>query len=162
MSNVVKMSEAASLGLHAMVVLAEEPDRSVSIKEIVESLDVSGAHLSKVLQRLVRAGLLNSTRGPYGGFTLGRPSNKITLLDVYESIEGPLVPSKCLFSTPRCDGRECILGGLLENVNREVRDHLAGTTLADLDHIDFTAGAEGKKGEEAEKRELGLESNNNM
>ena len=142
MSNVVKMSEAASLALHAMVLLAERVDKLVPTREMMESLDVSGAHLSKVLQQLVKGGLLESVRGPSGGFTLGRPGKDITLLDVYETVEGPLTPSKCLFSRARCDGRDCILGGLLENVGQEVRDHLAKTTLADLDHVDFGASTE--------------------
>ena len=95
-------------------------------------LHVSQAHLSKVLQRLSKAGLVRPLRGPRGGFTLARSASRITLLDVFEAIEGPLQPSGCLLSHPICEDRGCILGGLLESTNRKVREYLTGTRLSEL------------------------------
>ena len=132
MSSVLKISEAASLALHSMAFLAANPEQSVSTREIASRLRVSEAHLSKVLQRLTKAGFAKSMRGPKGGFVIGKPADQITLLDVYESIEGPIEPCECLFGTPVCDGIGCILGGLLGTVDRQVRGYLAGTKLSDL------------------------------
>ena len=56
------------------------------------------------------------------------------MLDVYEAIEGPLVPNKCLLGTPICDG-QCIFGDLLETVDRQVGDYLAGTNLSELTDV---------------------------
>jgi len=132
MSNVLKISEAASLAMHTMGLLAARPERMLSTKEVASVLGASEAHLSKVLQRLARVGLVRSIRGPKGGFALGKESHEILLLEVYESIEGPLVSSNCLLGAPVCDGTECILGGLLKSVNKEVKEYLAETKVSDL------------------------------
>ena len=132
MSSVLSISDAASLAMHAMVFLAARANRSASSREIALELNASGAHLSKVLQRLAKVGLLKSMRGPRGGFRLGRPPEQVPLLEVYESIEGPLQSRNCLLSRPVCVGDKCILGGLLETVNELVRGHLTETKLSQL------------------------------
>ncbi len=135
MANLLKISEAASLALHTMVYLAAKNERLVTTHEIGEVLRVSEAHLSKVLQRLGKVGLVDATRGPKGGFCLAKAGEDISLLEVYEAIEGPLADTVCLLGEPVCQGNECILGGLLETVNRQAREYLAGTTLADLTDV---------------------------
>lgn len=128
MAVLLRISEAASLALHTVVLLAAEPGRVVSTGEIASTLRVSAAHLAK-------AGLVRSIRGPKGGFILGRAGEEITLLEVYEAVEGPLVLSDCLFSEPICSGERCILGGLLEEVNDRVRGYLAETRISELDNV---------------------------
>ena len=133
MSNMLKMSEAASLALHSVLLLAANPDRSIPAREIASKFHVSEAHLSKVLQRLTRVGLVKSTRGPKGGFMLGKTAAEISLLDVYESIEGPFVPCKCLLGNRICGSEKCcILGELLETVDEQIRNYLAETKLSRL------------------------------
>jgi len=132
MSTVLKLSEAASIAFHAMLFVAENTDGPVSAKTIASALDVSEAHLAKVLQRLAGVGLLRSTRGPKGGFTLGKPAKKITLLDVYEAIEGALSSARCLFGTPICDRKQCIFGEILPEVSKRLREHMATKTLFQL------------------------------
>ncbi len=131
MSEAVRFSEAAALGMHAMALLADRPGRWVSLREIAEALSVSENHLAKVLQRLVRRGLLTSTRGPRGGFRLAVDGGEVTLLDVYEAIEGPYRVRGCMFAHPRCEG-DCIVGGLIGSVNRQVKETLASASLSDL------------------------------
>ena len=58
MPTVLRISDAAALALHAMVMLAEAPERRMSAKAIASELDASQAHLAKVLQRLAKAGLV--------------------------------------------------------------------------------------------------------
>ena len=132
MANLLKISEAASLALHTMVYLAAHDRGLATTHEIGEVLRVSEAHLAKVLQRLAKVGLVDSTRGPKGGFCLARSGDDISLLEVYETIEGPLADTVCLLGQPVCQGEKCILGGLLETVNRQAREYLAGTSLAEL------------------------------
>jgi Rrf2 family protein len=132
MSTAIKVSDAASLAMHTMVLLADRKDRSMTAQEIAEALKASKAHLAKVLQRLAHAGLLRSERGPGGGFMLARPGKEITLLQVYETIEGPLAASDCLLHTRLCGGKNCILGGLLTQLNAQVRKYLSKTRLTDL------------------------------
>lgn len=131
MQHILKVSEAASLGLHTMAYLAAQPNKRISTHEVAEKLKVSEAHLAKVMQRLGRAGLVVSQRGPKGGFTLAKPPDKITLLEVYEAIEGKLNKTGCLLGKPVCDG-DCILGGLLNGLDRQVREYFSTTKLLDI------------------------------
>jgi len=132
MSSVVKVSEAATLALHTTVFLAANPGERFSVKQMARAHDVSRAHLSKVLQRLAKVGLVNSTRGPKGGFVLACPADEITLLDVYEAVDGPLSPTICLFGSPICNGRGCIMGDLLKTVNEKTKAYLTQTTVLDV------------------------------
>lgn len=127
----LKISDAANLAFHAIVFLAANPDRPISNHEIAKALRVSENHLSKVLQRLAKDGLVKSIRGPKGGFALEKPADKITLLDVFQVIDGPLAHSNCLLGNPLCNG-QCILGGLLKNMNNQVADYFATTKISEL------------------------------
>lgn len=132
MPSILRISEAAALGLHTMAMLAEEPDQRISNHQIAEALHASEHHVPKVLQRLAKGGLVRSARGPKGGFVLAMPAEDITLLDVYECIEGPLRPNYCLLDPPICGGEHCILGGLVVTVTEQFCEYLKKTTLADL------------------------------
>jgi len=132
MSSVLKVSDAAAMGLHAMVLLSANRGRLLSNHNIAAALGVSEAHLSKVLQRLAHAGFVKSTRGPGGGFAVARDGGRRSLLDVYEVIEGPLRPSDCLLASPVCGGRRCIFGGMLKRFNTEARGYLARTKVSEL------------------------------
>ena len=135
MSEILRFSDAASLAFHAMAYLARTPDERHTVGHIAGLLHCSEAHLSKVMQRLHRAGLVVSTRGPRGGYRLERPAKAITLLDVYEVVDGPLDGAECLFETPVCQAGRCVLGDLLERVNRQINDYLSQTTLSDLSNV---------------------------
>ena len=70
MGNLVRISEPASLSLHAAALLARRPGERTSNQEIASALHVSEHHLAKVLQQLGKAEIVRSTRGPRGGFEL--------------------------------------------------------------------------------------------
>jgi Rrf2 family protein len=114
-----------------MVLLAAPGNRAMSTRQIGEQLKVSGHHLSKVMQRLGRAGLVESTRGPKGGFRLARRGSSITLLDIYEAVEGRLGARTCLLGRPVCQGG-CALAGLVNILGHELQTYLASTKLGDL------------------------------
>ena len=128
----LKLSEAASLALHTMVYLAGLPGKHVSAREIAGDMNVSEAHLSKVLQRLAREGLVDSVRGPKGGFSIGSRYADVSLLDIYESIEGPMHDKHCFRTTRVCNGNTCIFGGLLGDVSSQVKEYLSQTKLPEL------------------------------
>jgi len=134
MSKMLNISEAATIALHTTALLADDPEKMLSVKDIVNKITVSPAHLSKVLQRLGKVGLVKSLRGPKGGFLLAKDPHEITLLDVYESIDGPMTSSACLLDSPICNGK-CILDTVLEDVNKEVFRILKNTRLSDLSGI---------------------------
>ena len=144
MTGVFRISEAGTIALHAAVYLAANPDRICSAHEMAGALKVSEAHLVKVLQRLTRTGLVNPRRGPKGGFTLARPAADTALRDVYEAIEGKLQPADCLLKAKVCTGKDCILGGMVRNVNAEALAYLSATRLSDLAHA-FNKPSIGRK-----------------
>jgi len=135
MASLLRISEAASLGLHAMALLAQNSGEEMSNAEVADRLKVSSAHLSKVFQRLSHAGLVEGRRGPRGGFSLAKKPSKITLLDVYEAIEGDFEPDKCLFPEPICSGKRCILGDAIKDINNLVKKALSRTKLSDLKKV---------------------------
>lgn len=131
----INISQAASLALHAMAILAAESPNSCTTAELAKRLDASAAHLSKIMQRLRKAGLVEASRGPSGGFWLSRPAEEITLLEAYEAIEGRLNEKSCLMHNPVCRGHGCIFADLLGDLGKQVRDYLSSTTLADVEQL---------------------------
>jgi Rrf2 family transcriptional regulator, nitric oxide-sensitive transcriptional repressor len=134
MTHGVPISDAVSLALHSVAVIAARKEPT-SVHDISRRLDVSGNHLSKVLQQLARSGLVKSTRGPSGGFTLARKSESLSLLNVYEAIEGPLRTSACLMRKKTCGNKACIFGDAMETMQEVFRNHLKSTRIADISTI---------------------------
>jgi len=130
MAALLRMSEATALGLHAAVLVAEA-NRPVSAADMAKQLEASEAHLAKVLQSLTRAGILRSKRGPKGGYELAQQAASVSLLDVYESLEGKLPLQACLFEREQCDRVQCILGGLVQSVRSDIAEYLKKTSLED-------------------------------
>ena len=129
----LRISEAASLGFHALAYLAcAEDGKPQSVAHLAKVLSVSEAHLSKVLQRLAKHGLTISRRGPRGGFLLARDPAEIPLLTIYEAIDGPLKANTCLLGSPICAPGACIMGRMLHSVAKTVRDYLSETTVSDM------------------------------
>ncbi len=135
MGNMLKLSEGASLGLHAMAVIASNQGVNIKTEAIASMLNGSANHLSKVMQRLVKAGLAESVRGPAGGFQLARSADRITLLEIYEAIEGEFNSVDCMLSKKICDGSLCICGDVLRNINKLLYDHFSSTKLSQLVNV---------------------------
>lgn len=133
MPKLVNISEAVSLGLHTMALLAVQPHQRLRNQQIAETLEASTHHLAKVMPRLVRVGLVASTSGPQGGFQLDKPAAEVALLTIYEAIDGALDDdNNCLLRAPICRGGKCMLGEVLHSLRTQLRDYLTNTTLAEL------------------------------
>lgn len=130
MADIIKISDATALALHSMVHLAVDPEKQSTTAEIAELFEASKHHLAKVHQRLTKAGLLLSSRGPGGGVGLAKNPAEITLLDIYEAIEGEMVHRPCLFGKQECPRGDCVLSGLLPGLAAQVRIYFEQTTLA--------------------------------
>ncbi|HNX44678.1 MAG TPA: Rrf2 family transcriptional regulator [Bacteroidales bacterium] len=131
MAKIVTYSEAASIGMHGMVLIARAGE-IMNIQKITEITGSSKHHVAKVMQRLVKDGLLISNRGPQGGFMLNEEPKNITLLRIYESIEGEVKILECPHEKPVCPFGKCILGNVVPQMTTLFRDQLASTTLFDL------------------------------
>lgn len=137
MHNLLNFSEALALAFHTMGIFAAHPDRLIRAGEIARALNVSENHLQKVNQRLAKAGLIRAVRGPKGGFCLNRRADGISLLEVYEAIEGPLIRNQCILGRPACISPHCILGQLTDGVHGMVSDFFREQTVAGLAHEGF-------------------------
>lgn len=136
MADLINVSEAASLGLHAMTYLVAHPDQNATTATMAQRLRVSEHHLAKVMQRLARAGLVASARGPRGGFHLAKDPRQVSLLAVYEAIEGKLEAKACLLAAkPLCPNGRCLLGGLHQSLHKQIKEHFKNTKLADLANV---------------------------
>ena len=129
--SILKISEASIIALHALMELAKCRDKLLSVKEIAERLNVSANHLSKVLQRLCKVGIVKSIKGFNGGFSLCVEPEDITFMDLYEIFDGKLKDANCLLRRVACK-ENCIFGTMLASISKEVRKKFKNTTLAEL------------------------------
>jgi Rrf2 family protein len=128
MAKIFSMSEAASIAIHSMVLVARS-ENGINAVKIAEHTGFSKNHISKVAQRLVKDDLLKSVRGPSGGFTLKKPPAEITLLDIYESIEGPLEITDCPLVNEVCNFDQCLMGNVVNKMTVEFKRYLKEQTL---------------------------------
>jgi len=88
----MKISRSTGYALLAAgYIAANEKGGVILSQDISKKYNIPLEYLLKILQQLVKANLLRSKRGPRGGFCLAKPSKKITLLDVIEAVDGPMV-----------------------------------------------------------------------
>jgi Rrf2 family protein len=134
MASLVKISEAASLAIHTMALLARERDEHFTNEMIARRLGAPEHHLAKVMQRLAKAGLVESLRGPAGGFRLGVSPKDVGLLEIYEAVEGPMsdAGAACPLGRPACKKKTCMLGTLMCRLHRQALNYLAKTTVEQL------------------------------
>jgi Rrf2 family transcriptional regulator, nitric oxide-sensitive transcriptional repressor len=131
MAKIVSYSEAASIGMHGMVLVARAGE-TINVQKIADITGSSRHHVAKVMQRLVKEGFLSSNRGPSGGFKLNIEPAKITLLQIYEAIEGQVKVLTCPHEKQVCPFDKCILGSVVTKMTQTFRDHLSENTLSDL------------------------------
>lgn len=117
--------------MRAMVHLAcHNGNAAVSTRTIAEKEDISYQLACKLMQRLSGAGLVKSSMGPRGGFTLGRAPGKINLLEIIEAVQGPVSVNRCLVKGQGCERQsECPVSGTLEQLQRHIESFLTKTTL---------------------------------
>lgn len=129
MSNIVTLSEAASIGLHAVILIAQS-DKPLNVRKVAERTQSSKHHVAKVMQRLSKQGFLGSLRGPSGGFFLKQPAESITLLDIYEAIEGKIEMTQCPLDKLVCPFGKCIMNNITNKMTKDFRNYLSNNTVA--------------------------------
>lgn len=128
MSKVVSMSEAASIALHGVILIAREKE-GLNVLKIAERTNTSKHHVAKVMQRLVKAGYLTSHRGPSGGFELRKKPEDINFLEIYEIIEGSIEIGKCPMDKQVCPFDKCIMNNVTSKMTREFKEYLRKQTI---------------------------------
>ena len=88
----MRLNRSVGYGLMAVAYVAlHSKDGLVMASKVAKAYNIPLEYLLKIMQQLVRANVLRSKRGPRGGFSLSRPPKKITLLQVIEAVDGPMV-----------------------------------------------------------------------
>lgn len=133
MAKIVHLSEAASLAIHAMVLIGKS-DSHINVNILAKEMGASRNHLAKVLQLLVKQNFLKSIRGPSGGFVLNSNPAEITLLDIYEAVEGRIDTPDCPLDRQICPFDKCLMGGMVKSVTNQFKEYFKDQTLEKFIH----------------------------
>jgi FeS assembly SUF system regulator len=132
----LRLSKKADYALIAMNHLARKqsgPCASTSARDIAERYDIPIELMAKVLQRLVRTGLLVSTQGTRGGYTLSRPSGSISVADVIQAIDGPFTVTACSTDKNDCEQySKCNVRGPLWQIRERIVAALGTVSIAEM------------------------------
>ncbi len=130
----MQLTRAADYAVRAMLHMSTLPFGSrVSLAVLADATGVPGTFLSKVLQALSRAELVESRRGPEGGFELRQPPAEITLLTVIEAIDGPVRLNACLGHDDGCERSSwCAAHPVWVEAQQAMAGVLSRATIAEL------------------------------
>jgi Rrf2 family protein len=134
----MKLSTKSTYGLRAMLNIAlGKKNEPVSINDIARSEGISVAYLEQLLNRLRRAGLIESTRGPKGGYRLAKSSAKLTVGDIVRTLDGEIIPVHCIDPKKSLKGpckktKDCVPKIVWFKLHKAIDDCLNSITLEDL------------------------------
>jgi Rrf2 family nitric oxide-sensitive transcriptional repressor len=125
-------SSTAEYALRAIVHLAMHGSRACPAAQIAGTTQIPPGYVSKVLQDLGRAGLVQSQRGPNGGFTLTRDAAKITVLEVVNAVDPIKRIVRCPLDIPSHGTKLCRLHQRLDDAIGSVEKVLSESSIADM------------------------------
>lgn len=125
----MKYSKATNYALHTMLFLAmAPPNKLVGVQQLAEKQNVSPTYLSKILTKLVKEGMIDSSSGANGGYSLSQNWEDITFLDIIHAIEGKSsLFDCCLNSDPVCVIKEVML-----SAEEKMEEALRNQKISDL------------------------------
>lgn len=128
----MQITRQADYALRAMYYLAKvDPTQRSATSQIAEDQRIPPSFLAKIISQLSIAGLIHTSRGARGGVSLARPPENITILEVVEAIDGPIMLNECTSSTEVCPfGEECPIRPLWCDAQAELVERLRTTTFA--------------------------------
>lgn len=126
------LTRSSEYAIRALALLAVTGEgRSLQSREIAARLGLPPQFLTKILRRLTAGGVVTSQRGRCGGFSLGRPPQQISLLEVVLPFEEPRTEVTCVLGQAYCSDEDaCPLHRPLTEIRRRFLDVLEATTLA--------------------------------
>lgn len=102
------LSNTCKYGIRAVIFIASRPEQTgkVNLKVICDELQIPQPYLAKILQILSKKKILASSKGPHGGFSILKPANKLTLMDIISSIDGEDFFDSCYVTGKKCNFEE--------------------------------------------------------
>ena len=129
----MKLTRASEYALHALVYLVQEkPEKPVASHIVAEAQGIPERFLLKVLKPLVSAHVLQSIKGPNGGYRLTKSAKEVSLLEVVEAVDGPIRGSAPFTETKGAENLDARLSEVCEETAELVRQKLAKVRLIDL------------------------------
>jgi len=117
----------------AHMTLTDSERRVFGARDIAEARDVPEVYMQKVLHALAEAGIVQSHRGVFGGFSMVKEPEDITLLSLMEALQGPVAINKCALGQGLCPReKDCGVRGRWCDIQGQLHEFLSGITLADL------------------------------
>lgn len=125
----MKYSKATNYALHTMLFLvAATPNKPVGVQQLAERQEVSPTYLSKILTKLVKAGMIESVSGVKGGYKLKRNWEEISFLDIIHAIEG----TASLFECDLNHGPECLIQKEMIMAEKKMEEHLRNQKMSEM------------------------------
>ena len=131
MINMLAITEATSIAIHLCVRLTQTGTAYYSTRKVAEEFDLSVHHLAKVVQKLVKAGIIESSRGGQGGVRLLKSKEKLSVADLNAAVVD-LEKGGCLLSQKVCTGCKCSLGKWIHEENAKIQEALQKTTIHEI------------------------------
>ncbi len=131
----IRISKFAGQSALAMAFMAQDdhPDRPIRAREVAKHLHIPTDSALKIMQALARTALIESRLGRSGGYLLGRAADSISLLEVYEAVDGPLRANLAVEEPrPELAGQLALLQRVADESIVHMRQRLADVTVADL------------------------------
>ncbi len=131
----MRLSTKGRYAVMAMVDLARQGgERAVSLAEIAERQDISLSYLEQLFAKLRRRGLVQSARGPGGGYRLARAAGDMPISDIVLAVDEPLKVIRCAGGAQGClpGGARCATHDLWEALGRQIHQFLSSVSLADV------------------------------
>jgi len=130
----LRLSKKADYALIALTDLASSPSQtSSSAREIAERYDVPVELMAKILQRLAKLGMVASHHGKRGGYYLSRLASQISVADVIQSIDGPIMVTACSDDDESCEQyTKCNVRAPLWRLKERIVQSLAAFTISEL------------------------------
>jgi len=146
------LTKESDYAIRALICIASSSGRASTAATIAREEDISWMFLRRLLQRLAVVGILTSQKGRSGGFSLSRPPDKITLVDVITAFQGRIELSECLVrGKPCCRRRTCPVRRRLRALERTLRSELAKIDIAMLADVrEREVGSQRTEGSPAE------------
>ena len=129
----LKLNKKIEYSLIALRYLQENEDEPVSAKIICQKNHISFDVLSQSLQCLTRDGILNSIKGSKGGYKIDRDLKQISLLNLWESLEGEQTIVECLSGEHHCSlTNSCNMISPMKKLNKQMRNFLDDISISEL------------------------------
>jgi len=129
----MRLTTKGRFAVTAMVDLAKRGGQApVTLSGISERQKISLSYLEQLFGKLRRNKIVESVRGPGGGYYLARPSNLISIAEIVTAVDEPLDATKCGGQGNCHDERQCVTHNLWIGLNKKIYDYLASVTLQDL------------------------------